>query len=94
MKRPVCRNCGRPLVKTSVPIDVATGEPVPPVVRGRKVIEILSDREAKFQFTGKRPHRMVGVWLGDWGAYGDGFFCTRTCGHRYAVSVLRRAVDK
>ena len=86
---PHCLACDKPLRKHTHSAWVKPGEAEPVIGReydGQKVLAITC---RKVVYGGTQT--IIGYWTGEWGGYGDGFFCGLTCGHRYAVRTLNSA---
>lgn len=91
MGAPLCRYCGQKLKKQTRHIDIRPGDP-DPVVWGPQKEPVLEIVRRKSIFNGKWIS--ISVWLGKWGAYGDGFFCNMRHAQAWAVNEMRRRMAK
>lgn len=80
-EKPICLFCGKPLRKTSQSYEGTPGAPPQDEVNGKKVVEVLRRKKLTYQMDSER----VTVWCGEWGGYGDNFFCGLNCGYGWAV---------
>ena len=89
-EKPKCRCCGKPLRKRTHGVEVPNGAPAPTEVYGKKVVAVVRRKVLAFRRTddSKNPES-VSLWCGEWGGYGDNFFCGLNCGYKYAVKYLR-----
>ena len=80
MDTPTCRWCKKPLRKYTHAVSVPTDTP-PKEYKGQPVLQVTR----KYTFLSGDKY-LFHVWLGQWGGYGDGYFCGLRCGYQWAVS--------
>jgi hypothetical protein len=80
-EKPICLFCGKPLRKYAHSYETVPGTPVPLQVNGKKVVQVLRRKKS---IRGEKVERLS-LWCGEWGDYGDNFFCGLNCGYRWAV---------
>lgn len=85
--KPTCLFCGKPLRKKSHSLELKAGEQVPQTLYGKDVVEIL--RRSRLSHRADGITERASVWCGDWGNYGDNFFCGLNCGYRWALMRVR-----
>lgn len=85
MAAPKCLNCNKTLRKHTLLAVVPRGEPPPRTFRDRTVVACVRTSEPTISST----ETWHSVWLGDYGAYADNFFCGRGCGYHYGVRAAR-----
>lgn len=90
-ERPKCRCCGKALRKRTHSVEVPGGAAPPTEVYGKKVVAVVRRKTLAFRRVddGRHPES-VSVWCGEWGGYGDNFFCGLNCGYKFAVRVMQR----
>lgn len=84
MNRPTCKWCGKPLQKF-IQTEYTTTDIPPTECKGRPVLKITN----RYKFISGEKYAF-NIWLGDWGGFGDGFFCGQRCGYQWAVSQLKQ----
>lgn len=80
-EKPICLLCGKPLRKNTYSCEVMAGAEPPAILHGKKVLETLRRKSSPF-VTDKEN---LSLWCGEWGGYGDNFFCGLNCGYAWAV---------
>jgi hypothetical protein len=88
-KAPTCRSCGKSLRKRTYHAEVPAGGAPPTEIYGEKVVAVM--RRRLLTYRPGPPTEELSLWAGEWGNYGDSFFCGLRCGYRYAVRSLRGA---
>jgi hypothetical protein len=86
--RPTCQYCGRQLPKRTYHYDLKDGEPDPATIYDKPVVSVLRRRPRPGYAEGQL-RSMLSLWAGEYGRYGDGYFCGLTCGWRFALQVMR-----
>ena len=85
-EKPICLLCGKPLHKRTHSMDLASGEELPKqYLDGKPIVAVISRKKSTIHPGEER----VSFWCGDWGGYGDNFFCGLNCGYRWAVMMAK-----
>lgn len=83
IEKPICLSCGKPLRKRTYSQELKAGAEAPKKIYGKDVIQVVG-RKALSHRADQITER-VSLWCGEWGGYGDNFFCSLTCGYSWAV---------
>lgn len=86
-QKPICLLCGKLLRKKAHSLELKAGEPAPQTIYGKDVVEIL--RRCRLSHRADGITERVSLWCGEWGNYGDNFFCGLNCGYRWALMRVR-----
>lgn len=84
-EKPTCLLCGKALRKTTYGCEVPVVEQAPPEIYGKKVVQVIRRKK----LTWKPGFDSLSLWCGEWGGYGDNFFCGLNCGYRWAVMLVK-----
>ena len=87
MERPTCKNCKKPLKKYTHYWTNHDKEEPEPIVGSQTAWGTV------LQITRKKISTWAGssisYWTGQWGYYGQGYFCSLKCGYYYAVKLCK-----
>lgn len=93
---PLCP-CGKFLRKKTYSVEHTKGTPDPTTFvhfKGdapKKVLQITRRRPSLYN---RETDESLNVWCGEYGGYGDNFFCGLTCGWQWAVKEKRRQAEE
>lgn len=89
-ERPTCLLCGKALAKTSrtasISMDTDPATLVGTIPEDYWPKPVVSIGRVSIGLMGKR---LVNVWCGEYGCYGNGHFCTQACGFGWALRKLK-----
>ena len=91
--RPDCRECNKQLPKYTYMFNQwedLTDDQIEEKAREKYGDDYQGITHIRRWAWGAGPYVSVNIWLGEYGFAGNGYFCSKECGFRWAVSKARR----